>query len=140
MKDAGEDLLHASVIPCAHQATPLEAGLGGLMAADEVDRDFPKQRTVRHHSLGKMRNRNVCCLLEIAVTGRLRNRRCFARVAAIDCKWYRSKPLELRGGSHKVADETRYRCRVLEVRRMTGARDYMDPRPGKALRELVRVY
>ena len=39
------------------------------MAADEVDRDFPKQRTVRHHSLGKMRNRNVFCLLEIAVTG-----------------------------------------------------------------------
>jgi hypothetical protein len=29
------------------------------MAADEVDRDFPKQRTVRHHSLGKMRNRNA---------------------------------------------------------------------------------
>jgi len=86
MKDAGEDLLHVSVIPCTHQATPLEAGLGGLMAADEVDRDFPKQRTVRHHSIGKMRNRNVCCLLEIAVTGRSRNRRCFARVAAIDCK------------------------------------------------------
>jgi hypothetical protein len=35
------------------------------MAADEVHRDFPKQRTVRHHSLGKMRNRNVCCPLEI---------------------------------------------------------------------------
>jgi hypothetical protein len=55
------------------------------------------------------------CLLEIAVTGRPRNRRCFARVAAIDCKWYRSKPLQLRRGSHKVADETCYRCRVLEV-------------------------
>jgi hypothetical protein len=56
------------------------------MAVDEVDRDFPEQRTVTHHSLGKMRNRNVCCLLEIAVTGRSRNCRCFARVAAIDCK------------------------------------------------------
>jgi hypothetical protein len=55
-------------------------------------------------------------------------------------RWYRSKPLQLRRGSHKVADETCYRSRVLEVRRMTGARDHMDPRPGKALRELVRVY
>jgi formate hydrogenlyase subunit 4 len=27
MKDAGEDLLHVSVIPCGHFATPLEAGL-----------------------------------------------------------------------------------------------------------------
>ena len=27
MKDAGQDLLHVSVIPCGHFATPLEAGL-----------------------------------------------------------------------------------------------------------------
>ena len=26
MKDAGEDLLHGSVIPCGHFATPLAAG------------------------------------------------------------------------------------------------------------------
>jgi len=45
-----------------------------------------------------------------------------------------------RRGSQKVADETCYRCRMLEVRRMTGARDDMDPRTGEALRELVRVY
>src|SRR6516225_9692648 len=52
----------------------------------------------------------------------------------------RRKPLQLWRGSQKVADETRYRCRILEVRRMTGARDDMDPRAGEALRELVRVY
>jgi hypothetical protein len=37
-------------------------------------------------------------------------------------------------------DETGYRCRMLEVRRMTSARDDVDPRTGEALRELVRVY
>jgi hypothetical protein len=110
------------------------------MAADEVDRDFPKQRTVRHHSLGKMRNRNAVVwsrspsLGAHEIAGALR---AWPRLIA---SWFRSKPLQLRRGSHKVADETCYRCRVLEVRRMTRARDYMDPRPGKALRELVRVY
>jgi len=52
----------------------------------------------------------------------------------------RRKPLQLWRGSQKVAHETCYRGRVLEVRRMTGARDDMDPRIGEALRELVRVY
>ena len=52
----------------------------------------------------------------------------------------RRKPLQLWRGSQKVADETCYCCRILEVRRMTGARDDMDPRAGEALRELVRVY
>src|SRR6516164_422538 len=52
----------------------------------------------------------------------------------------RRKPLQLWRGSQKVADETCYCCRILDVRRMTGARDDMDPRAGEALRELVRVY
>src|SRR5215813_6204170 len=52
----------------------------------------------------------------------------------------RRKPLQLWRGSQKVAHETCYRCRVLEVRRMTGARDDMDPRIGEALRELVGIY
>ena len=55
------------------------------MAADEVDRDFPKQRTVRHHSLGKMRNRNVCYPLDIGSHWALGNRRRL-RARPIDCK------------------------------------------------------
>jgi len=52
----------------------------------------------------------------------------------------RCSSASVRRGSQKVADETCYRCRMLEVRRMTGARDDVDPRTGEALRELVRVY
>src|SRR5215472_9537745 len=46
MKNAGEDLLHISVIPCGHLTTARQAGLWGVMAADEVDRDFPEQREI----------------------------------------------------------------------------------------------
>ena len=56
------------------------------MAADEVDREFPKQRTVRHHSLGKMRNRNVYCPLEIGSHWALTKSPAIARAATIDCK------------------------------------------------------
>ena len=52
----------------------------------------------------------------------------------------RCSSASVRRGSQKVANETCYRCRVLEVGRMTSAGDDMDPRTGKALRELVRVY
>ena len=38
MEDAGEDLLVYRLSHAAIKQTPLEAGLGGLMAADEVDR------------------------------------------------------------------------------------------------------
>src|SRR5215471_21495600 len=47
----------------------------------------------------------------------------------------RCSSASVRRGSQKVADETCYRCRMLEVRRMTGARDDMDPRTREAFRE-----
>ena len=103
------------------------------MAADEVDRDFPKQRTVRHHSLGKMRNRNAVVwsrspsLGAHEIAGALR---AWPRLIA---SWFRSKPLQLRRGSHKVADETCYRCRMLDVRRMTGSLNDMDLGTGEAI-------
>jgi hypothetical protein len=52
----------------------------------------------------------------------------------------RWKPLRLRRGNQKVAHETCHRFRVLDVWRMTGARDDMDPRIGEAPRELFGIY
>ena len=58
------------------------------------------------------------------------------RAAAIDCKPATDgcEPLQLPRGSQKVAHETCYRCRVLDVRRMTGSLDDMDLGTGEAPR------
>src|SRR5215472_2712572 len=52
----------------------------------------------------------------------------------------RCSSASVRRASQKVANETCHRCRMLEVRRMTGAGDDMKPRTSEALRELLRVY